>query len=287
MEILHLIVWGVVVLTLIGVFFGISLATAARKFFVPSNPLVDEVRDQLPSANCGACGFAGCQSYAEAVVENPNVKTTLCIPGGADVAQRVAELTGKALGEIKELVAVLRCHGTTAVARNQAEYIGIQTCSAAILTFGGPKACKNGCLGLGDCERICQFDAIAIGKEGITVVDYDKCTGCGMCVSICPKGILELYPKNHRVELSCVAKNKASVVREVCLVGCITCRRCVSKCPAGAIEWTGTTIKIDHEKCIAYGPDCKEICVDICPTSVLHRIGQKPLTEEAKSKQVV
>src|SRR6266508_2880504 len=174
--------WGLAVFTLLGLVFGFALASAAIKFAVPVNPLVERVRERLPAANCGACGFAGCPAYAQAVVDKPDVPPNLCIPGRAQVAQAVAELTHKELGAITDRVVVLRCHGTSAYARDEAEYAGVATCAAASLVFGGPKACKNGCLGLGDCVRACPFDALRIGEEGIAVVDSEKCTGCGLCV---------------------------------------------------------------------------------------------------------
>jgi electron transport complex protein RnfB len=173
----------------------------------------------------------------------------------------------------------MRCTGTSAWAREEARYTGIETCSAASLVFGGPKACKNGCLGLGDCVRVCPFDALRIAEDGIAVVDPSKCTGCGLCVPACPKELFELYPRVHRIELSCVAKEKQSVVRSSCMVGCTLCRKCVAKCPAGAITWDGRTILIDHESCLAYGPSCGEACVDICPSFILHRVGQSPRPE--------
>lgn len=272
--------WGLAVFTLLGLLFGFALAAVAIRFQVPVNPMVEQVRDKLPSANCGACGFAGCQVYAEAVVEKPEVPPNLCAPGRAPVAQAVASLTHKDVGSIVDRLVVMRCHGTSAYARQEAEYAGVETCSAAVLVFGGPKACKNGCLGLGDCVKVCVFDALHLGTRGIVEVNTEKCTGCGLCVSTCPKELFELYPRNRRIELSCVAKDKGTVVRSTCMVGCILCRKCVSKCPAGAITWDGRTILIDHEMCLAYGPSCNEACVDICPSTILHRLGQAPRPEQ-------
>lgn len=271
--------YGLAVFTSIGVVFGVSLAFVSRRFHVPSNPIVDQVRDRLPSANCGACGFAGCQAYAEAVVERKEVSPNLCIPGRAAVAEAVARLTGKEMGAVADRIVVMRCHGTSAFAREESRYVGLDTCAAASLVFGGPKACKNGCLGLGDCVRACPFDALYLSEGGIAAVDYDKCTGCGVCVPVCPKELFQLYPRNRRIELSCVAKDKQAVVRSTCMVGCTLCRKCVSKCPAGAIEWDGRTIIIHHDICIAYGPSCNEACVDICPSTILHRLGQRPRPE--------
>jgi electron transport complex protein RnfB len=132
--------------------------------------------------------------------------------------------------------------------------------------------------------RACPFDALKIGAGGIAEVDAEKCTGCGICVPVCPKELFVLYPRVHRVELSCVARDKQAVVRATCMVGCTLCRKCVSKCPAGAIEWNGRTILIDHEKCLAYGPSCNEACVDICPSNILHRIGQRPRSEQVEAQ---
>jgi len=271
--------WGLGVFTVLGLVFGIALGGAAERFKVAGNPLVERVRDRLPSANCGACGFPGCMAYAEAVVERGDVSPSLCIPGGASVAQAVAELTGKVAGDVEDRIVVMTCHGTSAYARDEAEYAGIPTCAAAALIFGGPRACKNGCLGLGDCVRACPFDALVIAPSGIAQVNVDKCTGCAVCVAVCPKDLFKLYPRTRRIELSCKAVDKASIVRSTCMVGCTTCRKCVAKCPAGAIEWNGRTILIDHEKCIAYGPSCNEACTEICPSTILHRVGQSPQPE--------
>lgn len=278
----HVALWGFAVFTAIGIVFGLTLAAVALRFQVPVNPTVEKVRAFLPSANCGACGFAGCQAYAEAVVLRNEVSPNLCVPGRAAVATALARLTGKELGSVEDRIVVMRCQGTSAYARQEAEYAGLNTCAAAALVFGGPRACKNGCLGLGDCVRACPFDALSIGSEGIAVVNADRCTGCGLCVPVCPKELFQFYPRMRRIELSCVAREKQSVVRATCMVGCTLCRKCVAKCPAQAIEWDGRTIIVHHEPCLAYGPSCGEACVDICPSTILHRVGQLPQPEPAE-----
>ena len=280
---LGIALWGVALFTVIGLVFGFALAAAALRFQVPVDPLVERAREVLPSANCGACGFAGCQAYAEAVVERPDVAPNLCAPGRAPVAQQLAQLTRKELGSVVDRIVVMSCHGVSAYARDEAEYAGIDTCAAAALVFGGPKACKNGCLGLGDCVRVCPFDALSIGADGIAVVDAAACTGCGLCIPACPKNLFTFYPRARRIELSCVAREKQAVVRSTCMVGCTLCRKCVAKCPAEAITWNGTTILIDHDRCLAYGSGCHEACVDICPSVILHRIGQSPRPEPVEA----
>ncbi len=286
MDLFHVVLWGVLVFTILGLFFGVALAGAARRFHVPVNPLIEEVRENLPSANCGACGFAGCQSYAEKVVEDENVSPTLCTPGGKVIAIDISRLTGKVMGEMKEVVAMLRCSGAESVARNQAEYNGIHTCSAANLAFGGAKACKYGCLGLGDCVRVCAFDAMKIGESGIVEIDYDKCTGCGLCLQVCPKDCLISYPRQFRVALTCQSKNKGKAVKETCTVGCVQCMACIKECPAKAISIVNGALEIDHVACMAYGPSCEEICVTVCPTDIIHHPGQPPDANKPKPKKV-
>lgn len=286
MDLLHIALWGVLVFTTLGLFFGIALASAARKFHVPVNPQVEEVRENLPSANCGACGFAGCQTYAERVVEDDNVSPSLCTPGGKVVAIDVSRITKKTMGEIKEVVAMLRCSGVDSVARKQAEYDGIHTCLGANLAFGGAKACKFGCLGLGDCVRVCTFDAMKIGASGIVEIDYTKCTGCGLCLDVCPKDCLVSYPRAHRVALTCQAKGKGKEVKETCTVGCVRCQACIKKCPAKAISIDAVgNLSIDHKACVAYGPGCEEICVTVCPTDIMHHPGQQPDPNKPKPKK--
>lgn len=285
MDLFQVVLWGVLVFTVLGLFFGIALAGAARRFHVPVNPLIEEVRENLPSANCGACGFAGCQSYAEKVVEDEKVSPTLCTPGGKVVAIDISRLTGKVMGEIKEVVAVLRCSGTSSVAKQQAEYDGIRTCSAANLSFGGAKACKYGCLGLGDCVRVCSFDAMRIGDSGIVEIDYAKCTGCGLCIGACPKECLVSYPRQHRVALTCQTKDKGKAVKQTCQVGCVQCMACIKACPANAISLNDGALEIDHVACMAYGPSCNEICVTVCPTDIIHHPGQQPITDKPNPKK--
>lgn len=286
MELLPVALWGIAVFTVVGTFFGVALAAAARRFHVPVDPAIEAVRDNLPSANCGACGFAGCQSYAEKVVDDPGVAPSLCTPGGKDVALSIGELTGKSVGEIKEEVATLRCAGTKQVAFEQAQYDGIRSCAAATLAFGGPKACKYGCLGLGDCVQVCAFDAIAPNGLGIVAIDAAKCTGCGLCVLACPKETLEMVPRQQRVILACTTRDKAKNVKSACTVGCTQCQQCIRKCPAKAIEFDGRgVIKVDHQACRDYGENCNEICVEVCPTYILHRPGMVPVAERKKVKK--
>jgi len=258
---------GLAVLGSIGLFFGIGLALAAHKFAVETNPKVEEVLEVLAGANCGGCGYAGCEAYAEAVVNDPNVPPNLCFPGKEEVAELVAEITGKKIEKMENMIAAVRCSRIEGKVRQRYEYIGYGSCSGAKLALGGPFACAYACIGMGECKEACHFDAIEI-IDGFPVIDPHKCVGCGACVRTCPKGIIELIPLKARVWVPCSTKDPGKKVRGVCEVGCITCRMCVKVCPAKAVSIEEGLVKIDHEKCIQYGESCEEICVKKCPRKI-------------------
>jgi len=224
----------------LGLAFGLLLALAAKVFYVDVDPRIGEVDDALPGAQCGACGQPGCSAYAEAVV-NGTVEPTLCMPGGSAVAAAIASILGMEVGEFTPMTAAVRCKGGRREAKQRAEYVGIQDCSAAEIITGGAKACTYGCLGYGSCVKACPFDAMAMSDNGLPVVFEDKCTGCGSCVAPCPRGIMELIPRTQPLYLGCVSQEKGKEVRQVCSVGCIGCKACTrpKTTPSGLLKMDG------------------------------------------------
>ena len=172
-------IMAVVIMACIGIVFGFILASADKKFAMEENPLIGEVKEALPQGQCGACGFAGCAKYAEAVVLDPNVPPNLCVPGKAEVAAVVAKLTGKVAEATEPKYAHIKCRGGNGIAKLAYEYKGIHDCAAAKIVQQGPKFCKFGCLGFGNCTRACPFGAMSMGENGLPVVNKTLCTGCG------------------------------------------------------------------------------------------------------------
>ena len=261
---------GVAMLVCIGLFFGIGLAMAAHKFAVEINPLVEEVLESLAGAQCGGCGYAGCEGYAIAVVNDPEVPPNLCYPGKEKVAARVADLTGKKMAEMEDMIATVRCSRIEGRVSHKHEYIGFASCTAANLGFGGPSACNYSCIGLGECAQVCPFDAIEM-VESFPVINADKCVSCGTCVKACPKQVIELMSLAARVYVPCSTKDLGKNVMKVCEVGCISCQKCVKVCPAEAVSSDGGIIRIDNPKCLEYGPSCEEICVAKCPRKIFRK----------------
>lgn len=280
---IKLAIGGLVLLGCIGLFFGIGLALAAHKFAVESNPLIEEVLESLPLANCGGCGYPGCEGYAIEVVTDPEVPPNLCFPGKEAVAERVASLTGKKMIAVEDTMAVIRCSRIEGRVSHKHRYIGFASCTAASLGYGGPSACQYACIGLGECAEACPFEAIEM-VENFPVVDPDKCVSCGVCVKTCPKQIIEIQTMKARVWVPCSTKDLGKAVMGVCKVGCIGCKMCVKVCPAEAVAYEDNLVKIDHQACIEFGPSCEEICVTKCPRDIVNYYqGREIVAREVES----
>lgn len=252
------IMFPVIIVTVIGTLSGVILSVASIILAVPVDETQEKIRGALPGANCGACGYAGCDSYAEAVSKG-EAKVTLCIPGGNDVKDQLAGIMGVEAGDIRRMAAFVKCDGSCDSVSVKMKYAGIKTCAAANQIFGGPSACTYGCMGYGDCVAVCQYDAIQV-INGVSVVNSDKCSGCTMCIAECPKNIISLYPADKISAIRCSSHDKGAQVKKACAVGCIGCTKCVKACPQNAISMDNFLAVVDYDKCNGCG-----ICTESCP----------------------
>src|SRR5208337_2900115 len=143
----------------LGALLAAVLAIADKKLYVYEDPRIEEVESLLPKANCGACGCAGCHAFAEKAVKG-EISPGKCTVNTAEGVQAIAILLKVDAGTQEKRVARLACAGGAHVARHQARYAGLESCRAAALVSGGGKGCSWGCLGLADCARVCDFNAI-------------------------------------------------------------------------------------------------------------------------------
>jgi electron transport complex protein RnfB len=286
---MNYILIAVAVLGAIALVAAVVLYAVSKKFAVHEDPRIGQVQELLPGANCGGCGFAGCSAMAEALVKGADkgsIDGLLCPVGGQAVMDQVSDLLGMAASQSDPLVAVVRCNGSCQNRPRTAQYDGLHTCAAMNLTSMGDTACGFGCLGCGDCVRACQFDAITMDAEtGLPVVDDDKCTACGACTKVCPRHIIELRkkgPKNRRVYVRCVSKDKGAVARKACQTACIGCGKCTKVCKFDAITVENNVAYIDFNKCRL----CTK-CVDECPTGALVKVNfpAKPKPIQPKEAQ--
>ena len=242
----------------LGLIFGILLALASKFFAVEGNPLISQVREALPGANCGACGYPGCDGFARAVAEGA-APINGCPVCSTEQVQNLGKIMGVEADNVEPLVAVVRCQGTIDNATLKYTYEGIHDCAAAAQLADGYKACKYACLGLGNCAKVCPTDAITI-VDNVSQIDRERCIACGKCAAICPRGIIGLVPVSAATIIKCRATAKGAEVRNACKVGCIGCGICAKNCPTEAITMIDDLAVIDYEKCINCG-----ICEEKCP----------------------
>jgi electron transport complex protein RnfB len=240
-----LVVAAVVVLVVV-LLLAYVLGVAKRVFHVPVDRRVAEVDSLLPATHCGSCGYVGCGQYAEAVVKG-EVGADQCLVGGQSIARQVAGLLGVPPGPSWPVRPIVHCAARSEDRLQQADYRGEPTCHAANLV-AGVQGCVYGCLGLGDCVRACEYEAMRV-IDGVAQVDYERCTGCGACAEQCPRHIITMTPFKARRILAvlCATQDRGSEVEQVCRIGCIGCQSCVERSGGLITEQDGLRV-IDYQR---------------------------------------
>lgn len=257
------VITAIVVLGGLGLILGLGLTFAYMKLAVAPSEIEKKLVQILPGTNCGACGHPGCEAFATALAKSGK-SAGFCPVGGQELDKEISNILGVAASEIEPMVVVVRCGGSKDKAKERFIYDGLVDCVAADLIQKGSKACEYGCLGYGNCERVCPFGAITMGDDGLPHIMDDKCTGCGLCVKECPRDVLELVPKTQKVYVACNSRAKGHSVRKVCNIGCIACNLCEKNCPHGAIKVENNLARIDPGVC-----KNATICILKCPTKCI------------------
>jgi electron transport complex protein RnfB len=266
------IVYTIVTLSLLGALAAIVLYFVAQRFKVFEDPRIDLVEAELPAANCGGCGYAGCRNLAEAIVKSDSFDGLFCPVGGNETMTKIAVVLGRESVTKEARVAVLRCNGACEYRPRTNVYDGAPSCSIASALYSGETGCTYGCLGLGDCVAVCNFDALHMDTvTGLPVVDEQKCTACGACVKACPRNLFELRKRwkgDKKIYVACSNEDKGGVARKNCTVACIGCSKCFKVCPHNAITMNNNLAFIDSDKCRL----CRK-CVPECPTGAIIETG--------------
>ena len=250
----------------IGAVCALILVVASKYMSVPENEKFPAIRACLPGANCGACGYAGCDGYAKALAEGKEEKTNLCVPGADGAAAAVAAVLGVEAEDVVEMRAYVRRYGDCEHSKHKYEYAGINNCSAANILFQGEWACPNSCLGYGDCEKACPSDAIHV-IDGVARVNPAKCTGCGICARQCPNHLIGLRRAVDTVFTRCSNTQPGGQVRKICVNGCIGCKKCEKTCTHDAIHVVDNLARIDYDKCVSCGE-----CAAVCPVHMIQNL---------------
>lgn len=247
----------------LGLLLSSLLIFASKVFHVHIDERIEKITDMLPGANCGACGYAGCGQMAEAMVKG-EIAVDGCPVAGPDAAEEIANVLGQeAPAEKEKTRAYVFCQGSMDVAKEDARYVGAQTCATAHLT-GGSKNCAYGCLGFGDCVSVCTFSAIIMGEDGLPKVIENKCTSCGKCVSACPRGIIEIHPVSQPIHIYCRSHDRGPVSKKACSKACTACNLCVKNSEEGAVTIENNLAVVNYD---AYA--LNEASYTKCPTKAI------------------
>jgi len=122
----------------------------------------------LPQTQCGLCGYAGCFPYAKAITEGASI--LLCQPGGAQVAQKLKQITGSV-----ELIDQEKME----LKRTPVQVVDIDL---------------DECIGCTKCLDVCPTDAIIGSHKMLHRVLEDQCNGCELCTQACPVDCMTMKP---------------------------------------------------------------------------------------------
>lgn len=266
----------------LGGLLALMLAVASKKLYVFEDPRIEQVEELLPHSNCGACGTAGCHNFAEQVVQG-QLEPARCTVNTPDQNKTIASLLGVDLGNVEKRTARLACAGGQHVAKMRAHYAGLSTCRAAAVAGGGGKNCAWGCLGLGDCGDVCDFDAIHMDIHGLPVVDSDKCIACGDCVEVCPKHLFSLQVMSHQLWMACRNEADGDAAEAACEVACNACGRCAVDAAPGLVQMVHNLATIDYDKNNLAQRDA----IERCPTGAIVWLAGDHIIKGKAAKKII
>lgn len=252
----------VIIVGIIAALCGAALSVLSHIFSVKKDEREEKIREALPGANCGSCGYSGCDGYAAAIAKG-EAAPDKCAPGGSSTAAALSEILGVKVS-VEKKAAFVGCRGTDENCKKKYGYSGLKTCAAASQLFGGEGICPSSCIGFGDCKAVCPSDAISI-CDGVAVINSSACTGCGTCVGVCPKKLITVMPQKVIAHVGCSNTEKGAVARKNCEVSCIGCKICEKNCETNAIMVLDNLASVNSELCTGCG-----VCAEKCPRKCIN-----------------
>ena len=275
----------VVFMTGLALALSISLVLAKAFLIVFEDPRLKQLEEMLPNTNCGACGTPGCGAFAMELVAG-TVLPGGCTQSSTEATISIAELLQVDAGIQEKRVARLACQGGGNVARQRATYQGFYSCVSANLVAGGGKGCAWGCLGMGDCEVACRFDALHLDSVGLPQVDPEKCTACGDCVSACPKNLFDLIPLSKPLFIACKNLQEGEEAETNCAVACTGCGLCAADGPTNLISIHKNLAVLDLN--MTQDEITNHRAIERCPTGAIGIWGdQEKFIKGKKAKKIL
>lgn len=151
---------------------------------------INDIENLLPQTQCEDCGYHGCKPYAEAICQGERID--LCLPGGVDVLQQLAQLTQQ--------------NAEPMIISMQQRQKGDQL---AVIR-------EDECIGCTKCIPACPVDAIIGAKQQMHTVLTDACNGCGLCLTPCPVDCIELIDiatRNTEQKRALAQQNKQRFIK--------------------------------------------------------------------------
>lgn len=251
----------------IGLIFSLLIILISKYCVVHEDPKIAEVSAHLCGANCGGCGYPGCDGFAKALVEG-KASIDDCGQTTKENKIEISNILGVSYSGGTETIAVVSCNGGTNCG-DKYSYQGYGSCVSQQILANGRKQCEVGCMGAGSCVDACPNLAIEC-RDGYAQIDPALCVSCGICIKTCPKKLIKRIPKDAKVYVACSTQCKGREVVDMCKSGCISCGICQKFCPNDAIHLVNNVPIIDYSKCNGCGT-----CKAKCPRHVI-----KPVYEE-------
>ncbi len=262
----------------LGALFALGLIVANIYLHVDEDPRFYLIVEELPGANCGGCGYPGCNAFAELIIAG-TVPIGACPVNSSEGVEEIAGIMGVEADSEENKIARVLCKGGNYETAQKGEYLGIRTCIGGHLAGGADKLCQYGCLGFGDCVSCCPFGAIFINDNGLPEVDEKNCTGCGNCEIACPRNVIEIHPQSRNLFVFCKSQDEAKFARTACIKACVGCKACVKGVGKGQIDMNNNLALINYE---TYGT-VEELPTKKCPNAAIAML-ETPLKKLAATE---
>jgi formate dehydrogenase beta subunit len=262
---------GIFFMLALGIVCAGILTAASRIFYVYEDPRIAQVEACFAGANCGGCGYAGCSAAAVAVVAG-EAEPNVCVVGGQESAAKAAEVMGVEVGLAESPKSFNPCSGGRR-ADDKYIYLGVNSCRAQTALSGGQRACSVGCIGLGDCVKACQFGALKMGPEGYPVVVTEKCVGCGVCETVCPKYVMKVKTMSERLMHFNCYDDRLAPCRQTCPAE-IDIPRYIAQIREGDYSGAVNTIRERNPFLLS----CGRVCPHPCETNCRRGIEDEPVS---------